>query len=586
MSSSSSQTHYEVQGKKSGAWEILKISNEENNAIAAAKKLFTERSLTSVKVVRVKFDDSDGVFRDRVVFVDGVETNSTNSTNSSSAKTSGSSNRSAKGAPLEVIRPICQSASDVYGLEARQAISILLAKPLEGWQITPLELLYHQKHMQKLNDTGQILQGAVQRVAISQVQETGQKAQERVLELYAFATTALDNLKTIVKEEPIPIVEQDDLLALLDATKKTSDWRKFFMMSMAFHLQDKKTLDDKHTAIFEYLSKYDNPEILEMLDRYLADFLLSSKNLNTLIGNETDVNLGNKLLSLIDFVKGEREDQSEMNAEAQRVSQLLKEKLLPETRLTLIRRLNDILSGSESFDKDDLLNSMRYPSLLLARLRITESEFIGGRKAVDALSERSERMSGNVTIGSLLEGIDSPLNRVERLLIISEGMVGPETKRIISNHIISILDNTYNTKTIVSSNDGALAIVARLKELQTMVEKSGFPELYSTKISGLLDGVGVEALIVNGVFGVLTKEAEDRFHLSLTLLQMISEESLTEPGCAELVHDFIRRTVYSTEFMDELEDKAMKGDDRVDQFRRLYTLIERPARQVPMGKVG
>lgn len=550
------QIHYEIHGMQTGSWAVQKVCDDKVTAIETAKGLFRDLDLKAIKVLKVVFDTDDPIFKDKEVYFDGERV------------------VPSKLGSVELIEPICHKPEDMYVPDARRAIFRLLQKPLAGWQKTPLELLYHQGNLQKLNDTGQILQGAVQKTAISQVQKTGQKVNERVLDLYSITNKILQDLKTTTKEQDIPDIEGDDLLAALAEAKKGENWRKIFMMSMARHFQDIKTLDEKFEKIITYLLQYDDPEILEMLDRYLGDFLSSPARLQALLGEEE--NLGDALVSLVDFIRGAKKTTLNMHKSTQRINMLLRDKKLPEVRQALTIRFRDTLMGNKSFVKNDAVKSMSYHRLLMARMHIADGEHIGGQDAVEALISRCERMTGSTTISAFLEGLDQPLDRVDRLLQVNEGVIGPVNKRTIANYILPVLESTSNVISILKQREAGTATIARLKNIQAATKKSGFQNFYSDKILESLDRIGMRVLTEKKVLENLARDSKDNIQLGLNLLQLISAEKLTEPTALNAVRDYAKKTIVSAEFMRTLEQKTTSDSaQQAEFFRQFYKLLEK-----------
>lgn len=550
------QIHFEIHGLRANSWAIQKVCDDKATAVDAAKGLYRDLDLRAIKVLKVSFDESDPNFKDKEIYYDGERVSLSSA------------------ALQDLIEPICQKAEDMYLPDARRAISRLLEKPLGGWRITPLELLYHQGNLQKLNDTGQILQGAVQKAAISQIQKTGQKVNERVLELYAITNSILQNLKITTKEEEIPVIEDDDLIAALNAAKENENWRRIFLMSMARHFYDIKTLDEKFEKIVEYLQYYDEPELLEMLDRYLSDFLSSRDRLQLILGEED--NLGDALLSLVDFVRGAKVPSPNMHPGAQRINMLLRDKKLPEVRATLAIRVRDTLMGNKSFAKSDPLKSMSYHKRLLTRLHISDGEYIGGPDAVEALQTRCERMTGSTTIAAFLGDVEHPIERIERLLLVNEGMIGAVNKRTIANYILPILENPTNVQFLIKEDVPSAVTFGRLKKLQNSIQKSGFQNYFSDKILTNLDMVGMEILTHRSVLESLKRDSGGLIQLGLNLLQLISADSLPGPTVVKTFRDFAKKIIVSEEFMKILEDKSSElGPTQTDFFRQFYALLEK-----------
>ncbi len=552
---SDSQTHFEIHGQQGGSWTVQKVCDDRETALDFAKTLKTSKNLSSVRVLQVTFDSSDPVFHDKEIYFDGER------------------DTSAKQNAVDLIKPICKTTADVYLPEARRTIFQLLHKPMQSWQITPLELLYHQGHLQRLNDTGQILQGAVQRVAISQVQKTGQNVNDRVLDLYSIANDVLAHLKDVSVEDQVPDIENDSLIRLLKACREMEDWRQSFLMALARYFQSIKTQDEKFEKILDWLDQYDDPDVLEMLDRYLGDFLSSSTYLQKLLGEEG--NLGEAMLGLVDFIRGAKRTDPDTHSGVIRINALLRDQFLPETRMALTSRFLETLSGNKSFVANNPYKSILYHNRLLGRMHISDGDHIGGEEAVQALKDRCGRMTGSTTVAQMLAGLDHPLDRVERLLKISDGVIGAVNKRTIANYILPVLESPRNVEEVVQETQSPLAAVARLKKMQEMVGKANFQEYYDSKIRHALDEIAVTLLKQQDVLGYFTRQAQDNTQLGLNLLQILASDKLTEPAGLKMVRDYAKKTIISNDFMKALEDKAKTGTSQVEFFKSFYQALEK-----------
>ncbi len=552
---SKSQTHFEIHGQRAGAWTVQKVCDDKETAVDFAKTLKSSKSLEGVKVLQVTFDAKDPVFHDKEIYFDGDR--------------SGGVKQNA----VDLIEPICQSVEDVYKPDARRAVFQLLRKPMEGWQITPLELLYHHGYLQRLNDTGQILQGAVQRVAISQVQKTGQKVNDRVLELYSITNDALHRLKEISIDDQVPDIENDSLIKLSKASKEMPDWRRAFMMALARHFQSTKTLDEKFEKILDWLNQYDDPDVLEMLDRYLGDFLSSPVYLQKLLGEKQ--NLGDAMLELIDFIRGAKEIEPDTHRSAIRMNALLRDQFLPEVRKALTVRLLETLKGNKSFVANDPYKSVLYHDRILSRLQISEGEHIGGEEIVEILQERCERMTGSTTVAQMLSDVEHPLDKVEKLLKVSKGVIGAANKRTIANYLLPVLESAQNFKLILETKNPPLATIAWLRKLQEMTLMAGFQQYYCDKISERLDSIAVDLLSQLGVLEAFSRQAKDNTQLGLNLLQILASEKLTQPIGLSTVRDYAKKMIVSEEFMKTLEIKAKEGTSQVEFFKLFYQALEK-----------
>jgi len=551
---SSGSCHYEVHGRQANSWTVQRVCDDRQSAIESAGSLFKELSLKAVKVLEVSYGSDEPVYHDKEVFFNGER------------------KQVSKAPDVDLIGPVCQKVSEFYLPEARRSILTLLHKPLAGWKITPLELLYHAEHLQKLNDTGQILQGAVQRVAISQIHKTGQKVSERVLELYSMCNELLQDLKTRRHEGEFISLENDDLNELLKKAKAAENPTLVFMLALAQYLKSISTLDQKFDKILEFITDNEDHEVLGFLDQYLADFLFSSGNIKKIMGDEE--NLGDGLLGLINLIRAETKPSAENHHTLQRINQLIGEGLLPETKKLLVFKVKAALKGNASFVKGDPYESALFHRRILSRLNVDENTHIGGSDCVDAVQERCSRMTGSTSIAEILTGLNNPLDRVERLIRVANGMVGSANIRAICNYIIPVLESTHNTQVILEESLDDLKLLKKLSALQQKIRDADFQDYYYDKIMSGLDNIGMEAFKAKKIQSQLTSANPNKIQLGFSVLGLIAEDSVPYPNVMNLVRAFAKQTIMSAEFMGELEQKAKKGGEEADMIKEFYLLLE------------
>lgn len=544
--------HYEVHGRQANAWTVQRVCDDKKSAIESAENLLKELSLKAVKVLEVSCNGDDPVFHDKEIFYDGEKIAASNVP------------------AVDLIKPVCQKISDFYLPEARRAIATLLRKPMGGWKITPLELLYHAEHLQKLNDTGQILQGAVQRVAVSQIQKTGQKVNQRVLDLYKLTGEILQELKVQRHGNDFLELENEDLSELLQKAKLTEAPNVAFIAAFCRYLKDVPSLEHKFEKILDLLDCNDDPEIILYLDQFLGDFFVFSENIKQLVG-ESD-NLGEGVLRLIDLIRGTVTLTADSHKALGRVNELIGSKLLPETQKSLVLKVKSTLNGNASFVKGQPFQSIMYHKRILSRLSLNGEKYIGGQECVDALTERCTRMTGSASIEEFLSGLDHPLDRIERFLELTKGMVGDVNMRTIANYILPILESSYNVTMIVEEATDDLATLKKMSILQQKLRQSELQFFFQQRIAEHLDQIGMEIFTRKNVEDQLEERSDDKLQLGFTLLHMVSEGAVPRPHVMDTVRVFAKRTIMSADFMGELETKAKGGN--ADLLKEFYLLLK------------
>jgi hypothetical protein len=547
------KTHFEVHGQSSGSWTVQCVCDQQSNAIESAESYFRDLNLSAVKVLQVTYSDDAASFNDKEVFFSGTRTKSNVS-------------------EVDLILPICQKPEDLYLPEARRAIYASLKKALSGWNITVLELLYGAENVQRLNDTGQILQGAVQKIAISQVQKTGQKVNERVLELYGLTNEILQELKTRRQTSDLSIKQGADLKSLYDMVRSGSDPKKDFFIALTHYFKSIPKIDAKFEKILSFLQDYDDEDILYFLDHYLADFLNAPEHVKKLLGEEE--NLGDAMLSLIDLIKGNAVLHPDRHIVLARLNDLMKANRLPETRRSLVHKFKGSLRSNASFDKKDPLSNVLYHRRILSNMQLPDDRHVGGKEAIDLLYGRCEKMTGSSSIALYLGDLEHPLQRAEKLLDVAMGFVGTANLRALANYILPILESEYNRKIIISEAGEDIRTLNRMSALQRKVRKPGFPEYFQQRILEDLDALALEGVRREKMLPIMVAKAADPVTAGITLLEVISKGDLPRPSVMMEYREFARKLIITEAFLASLKEMSGNREKGLVRLQHFYKLLE------------
>ncbi len=549
-----SETHYEVLGQRTGSWSLQKVCDAEKAAVDYARQFQKELKLDAAKVMKITYDTTAQNYVEKEIYFAGEKA------------------VASKQGDVPLILPICQSAADLYLSNARREIFNILRKPLEGWKITPIELLYCAEHVQRLNDTGQILQGAVQKVAIAQIPKTGQKVNERVLELYKFTNEILQDLKTHRQKSDLGLDQDENLEKLKQHLTNNEDPRKDFFVALSHYFNRLPSLSDKFEKVLEFIARYDDEEILYVLDHYLADHLLWSDNVKILLGEEN--NLGDGLLSLIDLVRGQLRPREDRHQIIGKLNELYADNKMSVSRKTLVHKLTTGLNGNASFDSSDLLQNILYHRKIAYALHLGGEKYIGEAEAYDALKNRCEKLTGSITIGNLLEGLDHPLDRVERLLDASAGFVGAVNLRSIANYIVPILESAPNRSIVIEDIGQGFSTLRRLSALQRKTRKTGFPDFFQKRILSDLDQLAYEGMMETKIMEKMVEQSENMLMAGMALLGTVFKGEMPRPKTMTEFKLFTRKTIMAEKFLVHIQQHAKGGPAEKSKLQQFYKLLE------------
>lgn len=552
---SDGSSHYEVHGCQSGSWTVQRVCDDQKTAIENASSLFKELSLKAVKVLKVSYGAENEGFKDKEIYFEGERI---------------AENTGTPSVPL--IRPICRQTADLYRLDARRVIANQLKGPLAGWNIVPLELLFHAENLQRLNDTGQILQGAVQKVAISQIQKTGQKVSERVLDLYKLTNEILKELKFQRQQDDFIEMKGEDLDSLFVKASETDNPDRAFMTAFCRFMRPTQKLNEKFDKILDLIETNQNSPAMKYLDWFFADFMNSSENIKFIFGDSES--LGEGLLRILDLIKGQAQVTSECHMIFPTVMTLIKNKSMPETQKSLLHKFKTTIEGNASFVKNDPFKSVMYHKRILNNMALKDGGYIGGPECVDALKERCERMTGSTSIAEFIYGYDYPLDRVDRLTDIASGIIGAGNMRTIANYILPVLESPFNIEQILKGSRDDIKTLKQIATLQAKVKRAEFQDFFADRMAKDLDQIGIELYEKKQVEDQLVNNSDDQLQLGLKLLRFVSEGVFSEPAVNNKIRALAKSTIMSKELMQSLQDQAQAGGAGANVLKEFTALLQ------------
>ncbi|SLN73393.1 hypothetical protein [Oceanibacterium hippocampi] len=506
---SSQKFSFEVLAQSGTNWTLVNTLRDKEAAIADAKARRTQGRFKAVRVVKTSFDETENIFKETEVFFEGDK-------------------RKASKHDDEDAGVACWKPDDFYSITGRDSIRRYLKESLDRWGIIPLELLHHIEHFERLEDTGTIMQGAVQRAAIAQARESGQDLRKRMLEIYNLINAAADILRKDFKKGDLKKLQGDDINGLVDALAGDSRRGYLFQCAMAIELFEIKGVRTKLNRVLSLFARCDRKEAYPFFDMLLAEFFDGMSNLSELFGQEGE--LGTAVLGLADIAIGKgRTDEGggEMLPGITQLAERIADGGMNHTRDALLGRVYAALRGKKEM-RAGVVDDILFNSEMLDRLRLDDGEYAGGEKLMEVLKERSERLITAFAIERLLGECENPAQRAERLLQIEPGIVGGTNKRTLAGYIKPLIGSADNEIFFVKENGNVFDRLRWLCRAEAAVVDSGFDELNRRHLCDRLDEIAVKILASEKLLARLEGKGDNFVETGLALLRFCASGLLTD----------------------------------------------------------
>jgi len=451
----------------------------------------------------------------------------------------------------------------------------VLQKQLEAWSITPTELLHCWSHSKRFQDSGTLMQGAVQQASIAMAKALNAKAPVLMKQIY----NAIDEASLRLRQETgaaqsAPARIRDILAGLRESSP--DDRQRRVLNAICERLRESADWAEKVICLVHMLPADPNAEELAPVDTLVADILGTPSGLSMLLS----VSQGTlPTTAANDPVRAAPEKKQRLQmviiadlfelllpksangklpatipGEFQRLLDLLRGGQLPESACEVINRIAQEVEsarGLAGLSSDvSVVPEARAINQIARRIEEVEKRF-------KALCERTEEDdSGNrvanplrqaiTRIGEALDGRSESLLRPERVgtqLAAIEDVVSSITLLLeLTAHITGELNRRRAGKLLLSKVSGEIA-EARLLDVpdqqafqhlkllarwQATVTGGLVPDDMAEMISGSLDRLCLTLIERLNIFKTIAKQRPDPVDQALAIFDLVGNNLVTQ----------------------------------------------------------
>lgn len=468
------------------------------------------------------------------------------------------------GGPDPLAAPVCTTADDFYGPEARALMGRLLVGWLQGNHVTPTEVL-HLPHWQKTVENDRSYQSALQHVAEQQAPRLRQKVSQRIGELANLVGAVQRQTRARLSERRPPDAEpgrfsaQAAALSAAGASPQEADF--LVTASLCQYLGSGRDWGGK----VERLLALWEAETLTgpakaAVDGVLGEVLRSPGALHD-IGERVDpvalviedalVMLGllgeTEALLDRDLLDGKPVVRSRMPTVV-RLAAVLADATMTRARDGLLAALQRELgrkdhllpgAGSSIQAAAHLVPELRLIGRLGEALKVDGHTFIGGHATAEVLERRVARLVSVSTLQDLLEG-RTVLEKVVALFELQAVVYGDYARRIVEDYLRSFLDDRDFPGRLLDSSKTRLKKLKSVAEVQQLVKTSLFPPEDRSRWAALMDQIQLTFIRTNQIFAPFEKDKPPPQKV-LETLDLCAEGAFTDGECMKRARGLLTR---------------------------------------------
>ena len=159
---------------------------------------------------------------------------------------------------------------------------------------------------------------------------------------------------------------------------------------------------------------------------------------------------------------------------------------LPVSRTAIAQRILAELRGLKRLCPSSLEEEFKMLRRLGNQLVLGQGKYLSHEALISAFMERSKRLVTHEPLLQFMSEVKTQDEKVERLLVVEENIVGAENKRTLSTFILPLItSNGFEPQLL--SNGTPVQRLRRIAELQERALRSGFQEIQKNQLAAALD---------------------------------------------------------------------------------------------------
>jgi hypothetical protein len=474
-----SEVHFEVfrQMRRGGGWALVEVIAQRDEAVKYAKSLVAEGA-PAVRVMKETHQPETGDYMSLTIFEHGA---------TEIRKKNAKLDEGASSTP-------CFKPDDLYSYHARATMGRILADWLARWKLTPTEFIHTAAALEKFEATGTIFQHAIQKVAVAQASESESSVAQIVKNLNGLCTIAMQRVFKDERRGLFPTLEVGQFGPLAERLATNPDGRYVLNGALVKYLAPSTSWDGKLQSLLVLMAELpaDGPGrtlLLNAIDVLVSEMLTGAAALADLLGQNPD--LGHALMNLVELFLGVEVHVGEGGGQGiNELTRFFAKDELPNARQSIASRIINELKGMKRLCPSSLDDEFKMLRQLGNKLVRGQGKYLSHEDLMTAFQERSRRLVTHEPLLQFMQTAKTSDERLERLLVVEENIVGAENKRTLSTFMIPIISSN-NFETELYAGSPVRQRLRRVAELQERVLRSGFQEVQKNQIAAALDKVAL-----------------------------------------------------------------------------------------------
>jgi len=531
----SQDVHYEIFSRKGskGGWTMHDVTADRAGALRAAEQLMADGQATGVKVVKETYNDATGDYLSLKIFEDG--------------KTKHKSDPAQEDVPHALP---CFKPDDLYSYHARATMARLIGEFLARQKITVTELIHRADMLEKFEATGTLYQHAIQKIAVAQASSTTTPVQQIIKSLNELVTKAINRVYRDAKRDLFPVAKPGGFGALAARLAEESDNPYLLNGAIARYLAPAKGWDEKLLMLLALL-----PELAEAnigrnllagsIESIVAEILNGGAALHELVG--ASANLGEALSALVELFLARETSDAQTGLAA--LTRHFAADELPAARTAIANRIMAELKSQRRLCPASLVDELKTLRRIANKLVLGQGKYLSHEDLIAAFTLRSKRLVTHESVSAHLAEANAPDEKLERLFLIEENIIGAENKRQLAAFATPLIGSTAFEQIFLFAKTPVLERLQRLATLQARVLRSGFQDIQKDEIAGALDRLASEAEARARLLEAIEAKSPTHVEKTIAILRLSTAGVFTEGALSAKARAMVLRQIGQPGFL-------------------------------------
>ncbi|HEY4264689.1 MAG TPA: hypothetical protein VGM72_05180 [Micropepsaceae bacterium] len=562
-----SQVHFEIfrQQGKSGGWSLAEAMEDREAALERGRQMLEEGQAAAVRVVKETYQASTGDYMSLTIFEGGhTEVKKKNK----------------KVEDIATFSP-CFKPDDLYSYHARMTMTRVLGEWLGRQKLTVTELIHGAAALERFEATGTTYQHAIQKVAVAQAAESETTVSQIVKQLNELCTAAIHRVYKDEKRNLFPELQAGQFGPLASKLGANPEGRYILNGALAKYLGHAKTWDTKLQRLLTLMEELpvEGPGralLLTAIDTLVAEMLNGAAALADLLGHNPD--LGHALMNLVELFLGTLVNAAEGAGHGiNDLARSFAKDELPEARAAIAGRILAELKGLKRLCPSSLDEEFKMLRRLGNRLVRGQGKYLSNQDLIGAFTERSRRLVSQEPLQQFMQASKSSDEKLERLLVVEENIVGAENKRMLSAFMMPIITSN-NFEELLLAGAPVAQRLRRLAEIQERVLRSGFQEVQKNQIAMALDTVAQRIEVRAKFLASIETRIANPIERAQTMLKLCAAGIFTQGDlmmkARRLLMASLAKPGFLATYIAQLEHERRTGVDKDQAMGELAAQLE------------